>query len=103
MKKIILTLAILCAAAADSIASAQTDTTGTWVVESNLHTPGTQTVKFYDNKNKLIYSETINARLNVSKKKVQQKLNGILELLTANGKPVNENNMLALSFRIKRD
>jgi len=103
MKKIILTLAILCVAAAGSIASAQTDTTGTWVVESNLHNPGMQTVKFYDNKNKLIYSETINARLNVSKKKAQQKLNGILKLLTANRKPVNENNMLALFFRIKRD
>lgn len=100
MKKTILTLAIICVTALSSIA--QSKNTGTWVVESNLHQRDVQTIRFYDSNNQLIYSETIKAHLNVSKKKVQQKLNNVLEALVTNGKAANDSNMIAASFRIKQ-
>lgn len=102
MKKTILTFAIICMAAAGSIAQTQPHSTATWVVESNLNNPGIQTVRFYDNDKHLIYSETIKARIIVSNKKVQQKLNSMLYLLMTTGKPVNDSNMLAASFKVKK-
>ncbi|MDN3584039.1 hypothetical protein [Mucilaginibacter flavus] len=100
MKTTILTLVIICLATLSSIA--QSKHTGTWVVESNLYQRGIQTVNFYDGNNQLIYSETVKAHLNLSKKKVQQKLNNVLETLVAGGKPVNDSNMIVALFRIKR-
>jgi hypothetical protein len=107
MKKIILTLAIIgivglsAATAQPNNTQPNNNYTGTWVVESNLHKPGIQTVRFYDNNNRLIYSETINGHLNVSKKKVQQKLNNILELLATQNKPAKDSDMLVLAFRVR--
>ncbi|QEC75823.1 hypothetical protein [Mucilaginibacter ginsenosidivorax] len=103
MKKTVLTLAIIWMAATGSIAQTKTSNTATWVVESNLNHPGIQTVRFYDSDKHLIYTETIKARINVSNKKVQRKLNSMLDILMTTGKPVNDSNLLAASFKVKKN
>ncbi len=101
MKTTVLTLAIICMAAAGSIAQTKKVSNASWVVESNRNTPRVQIVRFYDDSSKLIYSETIKTHLNVSKKKVQLKLNNMLEQLVANGNPKKDSNMFASSLKIR--
>jgi hypothetical protein len=63
---------------------------GYWVVESNVHTPKNQVVRFYTNNNELVYSETISGRkLNINQRKVKMKLKDVLELAVAAWKKNN--------------
>jgi hypothetical protein len=53
---------------------------GYWVVESNIHSPLENTVRFYNNDNVQIYKETISGtRINFKKAKVKMKLKQALE------------------------
>jgi len=53
---------------------------GYWVVESNVHSPLENTVRFYTNDDMLIYKETISGtRINFKKRKVKMKLKHALE------------------------
>jgi len=53
---------------------------GYWVVESKQKDKLNHTIRFYNNDNELVYSETItSARLNPAKRKVRMKLKTILE------------------------
>lgn len=53
---------------------------GYWVLESNINTPGSHTVLFYDNNNKLMYRETINGvKLNPESRRTKMKLKKALE------------------------
>jgi hypothetical protein len=53
---------------------------GFWVMESNVKTPKTATIFFYNNNHDLVYKETINGKkLKVTKPKVQRQLNSVLD------------------------
>lgn len=53
---------------------------GYWVVEGNLNTPLEHTIRFYDNDDALIYTETLKGvKLNAGKRKVKMKLKKALE------------------------
>jgi len=53
---------------------------GYWVIESNVQTPLTHTIRFYTNANQLVYKETItNTRLNINRKKTRIMLQQVLE------------------------
>lgn len=102
MKKTLLTFALITVSFLRTRAqTVDTPTQATWVVESNESTPRVQTINFYNNEHQLIYSETINKRLNISKRKVQKTLNSLLTNLI-NAEPGSYNkNVLAASFKLK--
>ncbi len=102
MKKTLLTFALITVSFLSTQAQiVGTPSQATWVVESNERTPKVQTVNFYNNEHQLIYSETINTRLNISKRRVQKTLNALLANLL-NAEPGSYNkNVLAASFRLK--
>jgi hypothetical protein len=103
MKKIFLTLTLITVSLLTSHAQSHaTINQPTWVIESQGERPKTNTVKFYDSDAQLIYAETINARLNVSKKKVQKALNRILDSLVTQQNYRNNKNVLAASFKLKQ-
>jgi hypothetical protein len=53
---------------------------GYWVVESNIHSPKKHIIRFYNNENSLVYTETLtNVKLNPYKRKTKMKLKKILE------------------------
>jgi hypothetical protein len=53
---------------------------GYWVLESNIHQPLDHVIRFYNNDNTLIYTETVTGmRINPKKKKVKMKLKKALE------------------------
>lgn len=53
---------------------------GYWVVEGNVKAPLTNTIRFYDNNDELIYTEQLEGvKLNVNKRKVRMKLKQVLE------------------------
>jgi hypothetical protein len=53
---------------------------GYWVLESNIHHPLDNVIRFYNNDNTLIYTETVTGmKINVKKKKVKMKLKKALE------------------------
>jgi hypothetical protein len=102
MKKAILTIAIITATTIAALAQTPSASRGNWVVESNVHQPKIQTVKFYDADSQLLYTETINTRLNINRKKVQESLNKVLDsLVTKNSYAMNKN-ILAASFKLKK-
>lgn len=103
MKKILLTLTFITAGLFTGYAqSTTTNNPATWVIESQGEHPKTHTVKFYDSGAQLIYAETINTRLDVSKKKVQKALNRILDSLITQQSYRNNKNVLAASFKLKQ-
>jgi hypothetical protein len=104
MKKSILTLSLILTAFLSGYAQNNNNTNqqATWVIESEGNRAKTQTVKFYDDNAQLIYAETINARLNISKKKVQKALNQILDSLLNEHSYGNNKNVLAASFKLKQ-
>jgi len=102
MKKIFLTLSLI--TIAFLTVNAQTTESvkqATWVIEQEADQPKVQTVKFYDDNLQLIYQETVNARLNISKKKVQKALNAILDSLISQQDFRQNKNVLAASFKLK--
>jgi hypothetical protein len=73
---------------------------GTWVIESNVKTPKTQTVKFYNAWQQLIYQETIAGKeLKFSKPKVQKKLNEALTKALAKDFPAGKTDLVAASLK----
>ncbi|WP_345948474.1 hypothetical protein ABDD95_16660 [Mucilaginibacter sp. PAMB04274] len=98
MKKIFLTLILITVYFLKSYA--QTNH-ATWVIESESPKAKMQTVKFYDDNSQIIYTETINARLNISKKKVQKALNQILDSLLTQQYYRENKSVLAASFKLK--
>jgi hypothetical protein len=101
MKKTVLTLAIIMMAVAGSIAQTKKVSNSSWVVESNPQNKGVKIVRFYDDNSRLIYSETVKGRLNINRKKIQVKLNNMLEQLVANGNPKRDSNMFASSLKVR--
>jgi hypothetical protein len=52
---------------------------GFWNIESNIKTPRTNTIYFYNNNKELVYKETVtNKRVNINRKKVCKKLEAVL-------------------------
>lgn len=74
----------------------------TWVIESAGKNAKTQTVRFYNSNAELVYQETINKRLNPSRKKVQRALNRVLDSLLAGNQAIADNSILAATFKLKR-
>ena len=53
---------------------------GYWVIEGNIKTPLSHTVRFYNNQDVMVYSEQIEGvKLNANKRKVKMKLKQALE------------------------
>ena len=53
---------------------------GYWVVEGNIHAPLDHIIRFYNNENDLVYTETLSGvKLDIRKKKVKMKLKKALE------------------------
>ncbi|MBB6127979.1 hypothetical protein [Mucilaginibacter lappiensis] len=101
MKTIMLTALILISAVC-SQAQTKTPGYGFWVVESNPSQPKVQTIRFYTDDSKLIYEETINARLNLKREKTKLALNQLSSKLNE-GKDNPENKrLIALAFNLNR-
>ena len=101
MKIIILTALILISAVC-SQAQTKTPERGFWVVESNVNQPKLQTIRFYTDDAKLIYEETINAKLNLKREKIRLALNQLSNKLNE-GKDSPENKkLIALAFNLSR-
>ena len=102
MKKIILTLSLITVSFLTINAqTVEPIKQATWVVESQSENAKMQTVNFYDNSHQLIYSETINTRLNISRRKVQKALNQILENLISQQGYRDNKNLLTASLKLK--
>ena len=75
---------------------------GYWVVESNLKTPKTSTIYFYNNNNVMVYKENVNGiTINLKKRSVKMGLKKVLEqsVLAYNEKQkVAENEMLVMNL-----
>lgn len=71
-------------------------------IESNPSQPKVQTIRFYTDDSKLIYEETINARLNLKREKRKLALNQLSSKLNE-GKDNPENKrLIALAFNLNR-
>jgi hypothetical protein len=102
MKKLIITIAIVSLTALYSKAQNTQINHGYWVTEYNIHTPRVQTVKFYNMDNQLVYEETINRKLNISKPQVQKALNQVVEDLYVEQKLAQRKDLLAVAFKLKK-
>ncbi|MDN3549910.1 hypothetical protein [Mucilaginibacter aquaedulcis] len=102
MKTIIITALILisavCCQAQDKLPAAN----GFWVVESNMNQPKTQTIRFYNDDAKLLYTETINTKLNLRREKIKLALNQLCSKLQENKDYLDNKNLIALAFNLKR-
>ncbi len=71
---------------------------GYWNVVSNVHTPKTNTIYFYNNQEQLVYTEKMdNIVLNLNKRKVRMNLKKVLDqslLAFNNNQRAAENEML---------
>jgi hypothetical protein len=73
-----------------------------WVIESNVKTPKNAIVKFYNNRQELIYQEEIaGVRLSVKNKNVVEKLNAILNRLVAEGNEAISANLVMAKLHKK--
>ena len=73
-------LAYVCAPAQENPIPKWVSEKGYWVVEGNVHTPLNNTIRFYNNDDMLVYTETLNGvKLNINKRKVKMKLKQALE------------------------
>lgn len=98
MKKQLLTLAFIALSAifSNSQAQVQRQQHRTWVMEFNRKQPNVKIIKFYDDEQKLIYSETLYGQLDISRRKVQKKLNTVLDALIK-GLDTTKNSNILLS------
>src|SRR4051812_41208751 len=78
MRIIILTIALVAFSITFCLAQSNNQQKGFWVVEGNTHNSKINTFKFYNDENQLLYEETVDFEINISKKKVQKKLNELL-------------------------
>ncbi|HEX7366347.1 MAG TPA: hypothetical protein VF273_04580 [Pelobium sp.] len=103
MKKVLL-IAILFGFSFHISAQSKETPSAYWVVESNLKTPKTSLVRFYNQKNEIIYQEIIaNKRVNIERKKTKKALNKILLLVTEDKDrySASENLLLARELKIR--
>jgi len=102
MKKLIITAVLIAVTTICSQAqqTTQTKNVGYWVVEGNIHAPKMNTIRFYNDKGKLIYEETIYTRINIKKKETQQALNLFCNRI--NEQKDTERKLLALSLNLKQ-
>ncbi len=82
--KITILACLLCGAAATAFGQKDNDNkipaNGYWNIETNVNSPLLNTVKFYNEKNKLIGEKIVNGKkLDISKKRIQAQLNLMLE------------------------
>ncbi|MEN0054077.1 MAG: hypothetical protein AAGC65_10425 [Mucilaginibacter sp.] len=102
MKTIMITALILisavCCQAQNKLAAGK----GFWVVESNINEPKVQTIRFYSDDAKLLYTETINAKLNLKHDKVKLALNQLCNKLQENKDYLDNKKLIALAFNLKR-
>ena len=75
---------------------------GYWVIETNKHTPKTNTICFYNNSNELMYKENVDGVvLNVKKRRVKMDLKKVLDqsiIAYNNTKKAAENEMLVTNL-----
>jgi len=102
MKRLFIIMAIVSITALYGKAQNVNVSHGYWVTEYNIHKPKIQTVRFYNNDNQLIYEETINRKLKISKPEVQKALNEVLENIYAQQELVHRKDLLAVTFKIKK-
>lgn len=102
MKKLIITICILAfAAAAVQAQNKVTHTPGFWVIEHNANLPRVQTVRFYNDNNKLMYEETVYSKLNIKKKKTRLALDQILDRLNERTAYIENKNLVMLSLNLR--
>jgi hypothetical protein len=102
MKKLIITICILAfAAAAGQAQNKIADVRGFWVIEHNVNLPRVQTIKFYNDNNKLIYEETVYSKLNIKKQKTRLALDQILDRLNERPAYVESKNLVTLSLNLR--
>ena len=101
MKTIMLTALILISAVC-SQAQTKVPANGFWVVESNANQPKVQTIRFYTDDAKLIYEETINAKLNLKREKVQLALTQLANKLNESKDSPENKKLIAVAFNLKR-
>ncbi|QEM12145.1 hypothetical protein [Mucilaginibacter rubeus] len=102
MKKLIITICILAfAAAAVQAQNKITNTHGFWVVEHNVDLPRVQTVRFYNDNNKLMYEETVYNKLNIKRKRTRLALDQILDRLNERTAYIENKNLVMLSLNLR--
>lgn len=101
MKTMMLTALILISAVC-SQAQKKVAAHGFWVVESNVNQPKVQTIRFYTDDAKLIYEETINAKLNLKREKIQLALNELSNKLTEGKDNLENKKLIAVAFNLRR-
>jgi len=102
MKTIMLTALILISAVCSQAQIKAPATHGFWVVESNVNQPKVQTIRFYTDDAKLIYEETINAKLNLKREKTKLALNELSNKLNENRDYPENKKLIAVAFNLKR-
>ena len=102
MKTIMLTALILISAVCSQAQIKAPANHGFWVVESNINQPKVQTIRFYTDDAKLIYEETINAKLNLKREKTKLALNELSNKLNENRDYPENKKLIALAFNLKR-
>ncbi|MDB5148957.1 MAG: hypothetical protein JWQ57_2977 [Mucilaginibacter sp.] len=101
MKKLIITICILAfAAAAGQAQNKIANVRGFWVIEHNINLPRVQTIRFYNDNNKLIYEETVYSKLNIKKQKTRLALDQILDRLNERTIYVESKNLVTLSLNL---
>ncbi|MFC0516542.1 hypothetical protein ACFFGT_20210 [Mucilaginibacter angelicae] len=102
MKKLIITICILAFAVTAGLAQNKiTNVRGFWVIEHNVNLPRVQTIKFYNDNNKLIYEETVYSKLNIKKQKTRLALDQILDRLNERTAYVESKNLVTLSLNLR--
>jgi hypothetical protein len=94
--------ALILISAVCSQAQTKAPTHGFWVVESNVNQPKIQTIRFYTDDAKLIYEETVNAKLNLKREKTKLALNQLSNKLNENGDNPENKKLIAVAFNLKR-
>ncbi len=75
---------------------------GNWVVESNINTPKSQVIKFYNSKSELIYEELVNGRkIRYQQGRIKKALNKTLEIALRNERKMEPGTFAAV-LRTKR-
>lgn len=100
MKKLTLTLIIMAAfTSAQAQPAATTTGKGFWVVESNIRTPKSQIVLFYDDTSRVVYKETIaGKKIPYHRRAMQKKLNQVLAYVINRQDSLVQTNLLAATL-----
>lgn len=98
----IILLSVGSAVQAQQKTNLQTPVNGFWVIESNIHSPQKQTIKFYNQEQQLLYQENYDHKvLKCSKKDVRRMLDS--SLVTVLKYSINPAEVTKLSNIIRRN